>query len=139
MITELYIENIALIDQVQLTFSPRFNILTGETGAGKSVILHSLGLVLGERIRGNIVRKGQEQATIQIVADPVAPVFQQIQKSLQTIEIDDEELLTLHRQITQSGRSRSNINGHVINLKQLKTLGEGIICGIKCSVSKVIL
>ena len=92
MITELYIENIALIDQVQLTFSPRFNILTGETGTGKSVILHSLGLVLGERIRGNIVRKGQEQATIQIVADPVAPVFQQIQKSLQTIEIDDEEL-----------------------------------------------
>ena len=90
MITELYIENIALIDQVQLTFSPRFNILTGETGAGKSVILHSLGLVLGERIRGNIVRQSQEQARIQIVADPVTSVFQQIQKTLQTIEIDDE-------------------------------------------------
>ena len=127
MITELYIENIALIDQVQLTFSPRFNILTGETGAGKSVILHSLGLVLGERIRGNIVRQSQEQARIQIVADPVTPVFQQIQKTLQTIEIDDEELVTLHRQITQSGRSRSNINGHVINLKQLKTLGHLLV------------
>ena len=127
MITELYIENIALIDQVQLTFSPRFNILTGETGAGKSVILHSLGLVLGERIRGNIVRQSQEQARIQIVADPVTSVFQQIQKTLQTIEIDDEELVTLHRQITQSGRSRSNINGHVINLKQLKTLGHLLV------------
>ena len=73
MITELYIENIALIDQVQLTFSPRFNILTGETGAGKSVILHSLGLVLGERIRGNIVRQSQEQARICLLYTSPSP------------------------------------------------------------------
>ncbi len=127
MITELYMENIALIDQVRLTFSPQFNILTGETGAGKSVILQSLGLVLGERVRSNIVRQGQNQAVVQIVTDPAKLVFQKMQNTLQPVELDPQELPTLRRQVTQSGRSRSNINGHIVNLKQLKSLGHLLV------------
>ena len=127
MITELYMENIALIDQLRLTFSPRLNILTGETGAGKSVILRSLGLVLGERAPSGIVRQRQNQAVAQISTDPEPLTFQQMQQVMGDVNLDPEEYPTLHRQVSKSGRSRSNINGNVVNLNQLKLIGDLLV------------
>ena len=127
MITELYMENIALIDQLRLTFSPRLNILTGETGAGKSVILRSLGLVLGERAPSGIVRQRQNQAVAQISTDPEPLTFQQMQQGIGDVNLDPEEYPTLHRQVSKSGRSRSNINGNVVNLNQLKLIGDLLV------------
>ncbi len=127
MITELYMENIALIDQLRLTFSPRLNILTGETGAGKSVILRSLGLVLGERASSNIVRQRQDQAVAQISTDPEPLTFQQMRQVMGDVNLDPEEYSTLHRQVSKSGRSRSNINGNVVNLNQLKLIGDLLV------------
>ena len=127
MITELYMENIALIDQLRLTFSPRLNILTGETGAGKSVILRSLGLVLGERAPSGIVRQRQNQAVAQISTDPEPLTFQQMQQVIGDVNLDPEEYPTLHRQVSKSGRSRSNINGNVVNLNQLKLIGDLLV------------
>ena len=127
MITELYMENIALIDQLRLTFSPRLNILTGETGAGKSVILRSLGLVLGERASSNIVRQRQDQAVAQISTDPEPLTFQQMRQVMGDVNLDPEEYPTLHRQVSKSGRSRSNINGNVVNLNQLKLIGDLLV------------
>ena len=127
MITELYMENIALIDQLRLTFSPRLNILTGETGAGKSVILRSLGLVLGERAPSGIVRQRQNQAVAQISTDPEPLTFQQMQQVIGDVNLDPEEYPTLHRQVSKSGRSRSNINGNIVNLNQLKLIGDLLV------------
>ena len=127
MITELYMENIALIDQLRLTFSPRLNILTGETGAGKSVILRSLGLVLGERAPSGIVRQRQNQAVAQISTDPEPLTFQQMQQVISDVNLDPEEYPTLHRQVSKNGRSRSNINGNVVNLNQLKLIGDLLV------------
>ena len=127
MITELYMENIALIDQLRLTFSPRLNILTGETGASKSVILRSLGLVLGERASSNIVRQRQDQAVAQISTDPEPLTFQQMRQVMGDVNLDPEEYPTLHRQVSKSGRSRSNINGNVVNLNQLKLIGDLLV------------
>jgi len=127
MITELYMENIALIDQLRLTFSPRLNVLTGETGAGKSVILRSLGLVLGERASSNIVRQRQDQAVAQISTDPEPLTFQQMRQVMGDVNLDPEEYPTLHRQVSKSGRSRSNINGNVVNLNQLKLIGDLLV------------
>ena len=127
MITELYMENIALIDQLRLTFSPRLNVLTGETGAGKSVILRSLGLVLGERASSNIVRQRQDQAVAQISTDPEPLTFQQMRQVMGDVNLDPEEYPTLHRQVSKSGRSRSNINGNIVNLNQLKLIGDLLV------------
>ena len=114
MIEAISIRNIALIDELQLELSPGLNIFTGETGAGKSVILKSIGLVLGERTSADIVREGTNAASVEIGVSPATPLAS-------VGETDDT--LVLSRQISSNGRSRCRINGELANLKQLEELG----------------
>ncbi len=114
MIEAISIRNIALIDELQLELSPGLNIFTGETGAGKSVILKSIGLVLGERTSADIVREGTNAASVEIGVSPTMP--------LPSIGETDDTLV-LSRQISSNGRSRCRINGELANLKQLGELG----------------
>ena len=114
MIEALSIRNIALIDELELELSPGLNIFTGETGAGKSVILKSIGLVLGERTSADIVREGTDFAAVEISVVPSSPLL---------ISMESDDTLVLSRQISKNGRSRSRINGELANLKQLEELG----------------
>ena len=114
MIEAISIRNIALIDELDLELSPGLNIFTGETGAGKSVILKSIGLVLGERTSPDIVREGTDTASVEIGVVPSI--------SLPSM-MDTNDTLVLSRQISANGRSRCRINGELSNLKRLEELG----------------
>ena len=123
MIETLSIRNIALIDELDLELAPGLNIFTGETGAGKSVILKSIGLVLGERASADIVREGTDFAKVEasVAPDDTHPmwytdfVFNDV--------LDPSDVVILSRHIRANGRSRCHINGRLVNLKQLQALG----------------
>jgi len=114
VIEAISIRNIALIDELELELSPGLNIFTGETGAGKSVILKSIGLVLGERTSADIVREGTDSAAVEVSVVPSSPL---------PIDTESGDTLVLSRQISINGRSRCRINGELANLKQLEELG----------------
>ena len=129
MIEELYISNVALINELQLEFSSGLNIFTGETGAGKSVILNAVGLALGERSNAGVVRDGATNAKIQIaVALPADhPVWDGFSDSEFADVLDAEETLVLSRQINASGRSRCHTNGQLVSLTFLSAIGDLLV------------
>ena len=118
MIEEISIRNIALIDELELELSPGLNIFTGETGAGKSVILKSIGLVLGERTSVDIVRAGADSAAVEVSIRPTEQINKDIAKS---------DSLILSRHISTNGRSRCRVNGELVNLKQLEEIGTSLV------------
>ena len=133
MIETLSIRNIALIDELELELASGLNIFTGETGAGKSVILKSLGLVLGERASADIVREGTDFAKVEasIVPDADHPIWHTAKgdASDPVLEeafgdvLDPSDVVILSRQISANGRSLCRVNGRLVNLKQLQALG----------------
>ena len=129
MIEELYISNVALIDELQLECSSGLNIFTGETGAGKSVILNAVGLALGERSTAGIVRGGATNAKIQIAValPPNHPVWAGFNDSEFADVLDAEETLVLSRQINASGRSRCHTNGQPVSLTFLSAIGDLLV------------
>ena len=129
MIEELYISNVALIDELQLECSSGLNIFTGETGAGKSVILNAVGLALGERSTPGIVRDGATNAKIQIAValPPDHPVWDGFNDSEFADVLDAEETLVLSRQINASGRSRCHTNGQLVSLTFLSAIGDLLV------------
>ena len=129
MIEELYISNVALIDELQLECSSGLNIFTGETGAGKSVILNAVGLALGERGTAGIVRDGATNAKIQIAValPPDHPVWDGFNDSEFADALDAEDTLVLSRQINASGRSRCHTNGQLVSLTFLSAIGDLLV------------
>ena len=133
MIETLSIRNIALIDELELELSLGLNIFTGETGAGKSVILKAIGLVLGERASADIVREGADFAEVEVSIGPddKHPFWHTTQsetddptlKDVLSDVLDPSDVVILSRRITASGRSRCLVNGRLVNLKQLQALG----------------
>ena len=133
MIDTLSIRNIALIDELDLELAPGLNIFTGETGAGKSVILRSIGLVLGERASADIVREDTDFAEVEasVAPDDEHPIWQTnwdettdpVLKGSFSDVLDPSDAVILSRRITASGRSRCHVNGQLANLKQLQALG----------------
>ena len=133
MIETLSIRNIALIDELELELSLGLNIFTGETGAGKSVILKAIGLVLGERASADIVRDGADFAEVEVSIGPddKHPFWHTAQsetddstlKDVLSDVLDPSDVVILSRRITASGRSRCLVNGRLVNLKQLQALG----------------
>ena len=127
MIEELSIQNVALIDQMRLQFLPGFNALTGETGAGKSVILKSLGLAIGERGSVDLVQEGQSHAQSQIAFDLSEDHDTWDLLSQANQVFDSSEPLIISRQISAGGRSRSDVNGQLMTLTQIKQVSEILI------------
>ncbi len=123
MIETLSIRNIALIDELELELTSGLNIFTGETGAGKSVILKSIGLVLGERASADIVREDADFAKVgaSVVPDDTHPMWH-TDFTFSDV-LDPSDVVILSRQISANGRSRCHINGRLVNLKQLQELG----------------
>ena len=127
MLKELSIKNYALIESLNLSFSDKLNIVTGETGAGKSIIIEALELILGSRASGDIIRKGAKSTII-------TGVFQVTEnselKSILTehnlIDSDEEELI-IRREIDLSGRSKSFCNDRPITLNLLEEIGNFLV------------
>lgn len=127
MFLELSIKNYALIEEVNLVFSPGLNILSGETGAGKSIIIGSINLLLGERASVEHVRRGAPSAYIEgiIVLSPalkeaVEPLFEEAGFAL-------EDELIVAREIFENGRSVARVNGRAVPLSFLKELGSSLV------------
>lgn len=118
MLRELHIENIAIIEVSDITFAPGFNVLTGETGAGKSIIIDSLDAVLGGRISRELVRRGADKARVTAVFDS-----DEAEAWLAENEIDAEDELILQRRISSDGKSACRVNNVPVSVAQLRDLG----------------
>lgn len=125
MLTELSIRNVAIIDQLQLSFGPGLNILTGETGAGKSIIIDALTLVCGGRASADLIRTGEEEATVEAVFD--LSTLQAVCQSLQEAGIEVADELLVKRCLSRAGRNRIYINGSLSTLSQLAELGRQLV------------
>lgn len=123
MLTSLHIKNIVLIEELFLEFKGGLSVLTGETGAGKSILLDSLGLVLGERAEANLLRRGAVQASV--VAEFDLNVSHEIWNVLerQGFEVNSKHVLILRRTLAEDGRSKAFLNDQSISVGFLKTIG----------------
>jgi len=110
MLRFLRIRNLAVIEAVEVEFEPGFNVLTGETGAGKSILVEAVGLLLGARASQDLVRTGEAQATIEAIFEP-----------------QDGPELVVRREITSQGRSRSFINGALATAAALRDLSARLV------------
>lgn len=122
MLTHLSIKNIAVIDRAQIDFSDGFNILTGETGAGKSIIINSLNILKGERASKELIRTGEQSARV----DGIFTVSDEIKNEIcDIIGIDfDENEIMISREFNLDGKNSVRINGSPITLSMLKSIGE---------------
>ncbi|MFL9608940.1 DNA repair protein RecN [Methylobacillus sp. Pita2] len=126
MLQTLSIRDFVIVDKLELEFSPGFTVLTGETGAGKSILIDALSLVLGARGEGGITRAGSEKAEINAVFD--IATLPDLQAWLRENEIDaDDAQLLLRRVIYADGRSRAFINGSPATIQQLRDIGEFLV------------
>ncbi len=122
MLNELHIENIAVIERADIHFEPGLNILTGETGAGKSIVIDAIGAVLGERVSRELVRRGAEKALVTAVFDVSGT-----EDWLRENEIDPEEELILQRRILSDGKSSCRVCGNPVTAAQLKELAAMLV------------
>ncbi len=123
MLAELRIRNFAIIDDLHLHFGAGLNILTGETGAGKSIIIDALGMLLGDRATADWVRAGSELAEIEATFHLLEPqLLEELQPALEENGVDDPDnphWIALSREVRRSGRNICRINGRVVNLQML--------------------
>ena len=125
MLTDLTIKNFAIIENLHVTFGPGFNVLTGETGAGKSIIIDAVNLLLGGRARGEIIRTGEEEATVEAIFDlREDPLLEQ---KLVAAGLDSDGELLVRRIVARSGKNRIFVNGSTVPLAQLRELVGGLI------------
>ena len=125
MLVSLHVKNLALIEESEVFFGPRLNILTGETGAGKSIIIGSVGLALGGRADKEMIRTGADYALIELVFALDKPGQIEKIKGLD-IPMEEDGMLILQRRI-MPGRSISRVNGETVNARLLKELSGVLI------------
>lgn len=125
MLTALSIRNVVLIERLDLTFHAGLCVLTGETGAGKSILLDALGLALGARAEAGLLRQGSESASVsasfEVPADHIAIQL------LESHGLEAEDVLVLRRTLSQTGRSRAFINDQATSIALLKQIGDSLI------------
>lgn len=130
MLSELKIENVAVIEKASINFKNGLNILTGETGAGKSIVIDSINAVLGERTSKEIVRDGTSAAKITAFFENISSYALSVLSQI-GVEAEDDNTLLISRTITCDGRSSCRVNGQPITVSMLKTLSRELItiCG----------
>ena len=125
MLQNISIRNIAIADNIDVDWAPGMTSISGETGAGKSILLNSLALAMGDRADSGIVRHGQKRA--EVVASFDVQRIPAALRWLQTRDLDQQHECFLRRTISSEGRSRAFINGQPVPLAELKALGEMLI------------
>jgi DNA repair protein RecN (Recombination protein N) len=124
MLKKLYIQNYAIIDEINISFSENLNVITGETGAGKSIVMGALSLILGERAESAYLRDSNKKC---IVEGYFVTKNDLIRSFLSANELDNGEELILRREIAANGKSRAFINDTPVNLNQLKELSSLLV------------
>ncbi len=124
MLQQLHIQNYAIIDSIKIIFSPHLNIITGETGAGKSILVGALSLVLGERADTSMLLNKEKKCFIEGV---FKNNHEPVRDFLQSNDLDAEEEIVIRREISPSGKSRAFINDTPVNLVQLKQLSSLLV------------
>jgi DNA repair protein RecN (Recombination protein N) len=128
MLTEIRIQNFAIIDKLELKFGSGLIILTGETGAGKSIILDAVTLLIGGRAETTVVRSDSEMAFVEGLFSLQGPEKEAVHEILKREELlDDENYLTLTREVRREGRSVARVNGRTVNVSLLKELGAHLV------------
>ncbi|MFZ1370413.1 MAG: DNA repair protein RecN, partial [Ferruginibacter sp.] len=125
MLQKLNIQNYAIINELEIDFSDKLNIITGETGAGKSIVMGALSLILGERADSTVLQEKDKKAVVEGTFKAMNK--EAIRDFLKENELDAEELLIIRREITANGKSRAFINDTPVNLSQLKTLSSLLV------------
>jgi DNA repair protein RecN (Recombination protein N) len=121
MLNSLHIENVAVVRSVDIDFSEGFSALTGETGAGKSIIIDSINMLLGKKIERELIRKGEDRAMVSglfsRLSDGAASLFAEV-----GVDLDDDGCVLVQRSISQDGKSQVKINGRTVSLAVLKSI-----------------
>ena len=125
MLKQLYIKNFTLIDELDIGFQPGFSVMTGETGAGKSIILGAIGLLLGNRADAKLVKSGEARCIIEAHFDvsryELEPFFEQ-----NDIDFDENDCI-VHREVNASGKSRAFINDTPVSATLMRELGDRLV------------
>ncbi|MGW8181847.1 MAG: AAA family ATPase, partial [bacterium] len=128
MLSELFIRDFAIINQLRLEFAGGLNVLTGETGAGKSIILDAMTLVLGGRADTSMVRSGSDKAYVEATFRLSQDLVQQLTPMLEAEGLEsDDDVLLLARELRTTGRNICRINGQAVTLGLLREVGEGLV------------
>ena len=125
MLKHLSINGFTLIAQAEVPFRNGFTAITGETGAGKSVLLKALRIVCGDKAQTSMVRTGEEKAVVEASFD--ISNEPQVKSILEELELDSDDELIIRREIQENGKSRARVNGAVVALPDLQRLGEELI------------
>ena len=130
MLTEISVENVALIEEATLELSPGLNAITGETGAGKTLLATALQMLLGGRARSDTVRAGASKATVEgtfVLPQETGPAILTDALGDLAEEVEDEDGLVLRRTLTEEGRSRCYVGGVSVPVRALASLGERLV------------
>ncbi len=128
MLTELRIENFAIIDRLELGFESGLIIFTGETGAGKSIIMDAVEMLLGGRAETTVIRTDADRATVEGVFKITGAAGEPIREILKREELfDDPDYVTLAREVRREGRSIARVNGRTVNVGLLKEIGACLV------------
>lgn len=125
MLRELFIRNLAIIEEARIEFGPGLNVLTGETGAGKSLLVGALELILGERAKGEWIRSGSDEARVEALFD--IETVQEIPSVLEDAGYPSEDTLVVRRTVNRFGKNRIYVNDRAATLGFLETLGQKLV------------
>lgn len=125
MLTDLTIRNVAIIDTLHIAFKPGMTVLTGETGAGKSIIIDAVGLIMGSRASSDLIRSGEEEAVVEALFDISA--LPDIRRQLAEAGFDADDEVLIKRSLSRSGRNRIFINGGMSTLAFLAELAPSLV------------
>lgn len=125
MLSELYIENLAVIEKATIDFSDKLNVFTGETGAGKSILINGINAILGQRVTKDIVRTGTDKTVISALFTDIGDNVLQVLDEL-GISAEDGQLF-LTREIRSDGGSVARVNSRAVNVSVLKAIGETLV------------
>lgn len=124
MLNQLSVRNVAVIDKLDINLHDGVSVLTGETGAGKSIIIDSINMILGDRANKELVRYGTDKAVVQAVFDAPKSVINILEEN--DIDVEDETVI-ITRQVTKEGKSVARINGMVVTLNILREISDRLI------------
>ena len=125
MLFNLSVENVALIEKAEINFNKGFNVLTGETGAGKSILIGSLNMLLGERMGRDIIRNGEDYSYVEGVF--YLPEYAKDLKELEDVEIEEDGSLIVSRKLFSDGKNICKVGGRNVSVSALKEIGRVLI------------
>lgn len=127
MLQSLYIKNFALLDDVEVNFSTGLNIVTGETGAGKSMLIDALQVALGSRASADFIRSGRDKATVQATFYIAQLPWMVTRLDELGLDLEEDHLLILSRDISHSGKNHCRVNGRLVSLGVYREVGSGLV------------